>query len=128
MRVRKSGEEDWVHVSEETFGSSVKEELTVYGKQFPIEPCDQDFFNWDNDKGCIHVYGQIIRISPLLEEASIEAVACSNCKFFRMSTFAAESRRLGYCTVDGFKDLKHAAHDCDCHEPSDNWKTRFARL
>lgn len=127
MRVRKFGEEEWIEVVVENFGQNVMNEITVFGKQYPIMPRDQDLYCPPVDTGCAHVYGQIIRLEPLFEEDSIECVACTNCKFFRLSTFSAESGWAGYCCEDGFKEQVHAAHHCDSHEHADNWKTRHGR-
>lgn len=124
MRVRKFDDEEWIEVAVENFGQKVMNEISVLGKQYPVVPADRDLQGLLDETGCAHVYGQIIRIAPLFEEDAIECVACTNCKFFKLSTFSAESGWAGYCCEDGSKESVHAAHHCDSHEHADNWKTR----
>ncbi|MDA7925649.1 hypothetical protein N9061_01915 [bacterium] len=124
MRVRKFYDEEWIEVAVENFGQKVANEISVLRKQYPVVPTDRGLQDHLDETGCAHVYGQIVRIAPLFEEDAIECVACTNCKFLRLSNFSAESGSAGYCCEDGSKAPVHAAHHCDSHEHADNWKTR----
>ena len=132
MRVRKFEEEEWIEVAEENFGHREETELSIYGEQYRIAPRNVSLYDIDeSSEGCAHVYGQIIKISTLLENDSIECVACANCKLFGLTSFSAESGVYGYCRVDSHertgREMVNAAHDCSRHELAEDWKTRHGR-
>jgi len=122
--VRKNVEEGLLEVAEEEFGNSEENTIRIYGKEYPVAPCNEDLDSIsESSKGCAHVYGQLVKLSRLLENDLLEVVACANCKSFRLSNFSAQSGRLGYCRAEDPCSV-NAAHHCHQYEFADNWKTR----
>ena len=127
MRVRKKVEDVGLDVAEEEFGHSEEKKLRIFGNEYPVAPRNEDLYSIsETSKGCAHVYGQLLKLSRLLEEDSLEIIACANCKFFRLSNLSAQSGRFGYCRVDDPYSV-NAAHHCPQHEFADNWETRHSR-